>query len=178
MKYVIRIVLLIIIVVLAVVTVKSVLDPIKYAEEVEVKEAKVIEKLKVLRDGQLAYKDENGKFAGDFDELLNFMENGKMKVLIQQGDKDDSTTVYKVEEQLVSIQDSLFPEVDIPNLRFVPFKDTLQFQMEARVIKKNNVSVPVFEIKDPEPFSKERQKKRDPLKVGSISDVNYNGNWD
>ena len=25
------------------------------------------------------------------------MENGKMKVLIQQGDKDDSTTVYKVE---------------------------------------------------------------------------------
>jgi cobalamin biosynthesis Co2+ chelatase CbiK len=178
MKYVIRAVLLVAVIVLVWLTTKSVLDPIKYAEEVEKRENLVVETLKTLRDGQLTYKDEYGKFANSMDTLLNFMETGEMKVLILQGDKDDSTTVYKVEERMVSVKDSLFKEVDIPQLRFVPGSDTLQFEMAARVIKKNNVSVPVFEIKDPDPFSKERQKENNPLKVGSISDVNYNGNWD
>ncbi len=178
MKYAIRVVLLIAIVGLVYLTTKSILDPIKYAEEVEVREGEVVTKLKTLRDGQLIYKDQHGEFANSFDTLLNFMENGKMKVLIQEGDKDDSTTVYKVSEEMVSVKDSLFKDVDIPNLRFVPRNDTLQFEIAARVIKKNNVSVPVFEIKDAEPFNKERIKENDPLKVGSISDVNYNGNWD
>ncbi|MGB0849980.1 MAG: hypothetical protein ACPGTP_01930 [Bacteroidia bacterium] len=178
MKYAIRAGLLILIGILTYFTIKSVMDPIRYAEEVEQKESKIIEKLKVLRDGQMAYKDENGKFANNLDTLLNFMEYGEMKMLIETGDKDDSTTVYRVEEQFVSVKESMFADVDIPNLKYVPGKDTLQFEIAARVIKKNNVQVPVFEIKDPEPFSKERQKKHDPLRVGSISDVNYNGNWD
>ena len=51
------------------------------------------------------------------------------------------------------------------------------FKIAAGDLKKNNVVVPVFEIKDPKPYSKEREAKNDPLKVGSIYDVNYNGNW-
>lgn len=177
MKYVIRTVLLILIAVLAYFTYESIAAPIRYAKEVTKKEAKVIAKLKVLRDGQLAYKDENGKFAGNFEDLLNFMENGIMTVTIQTGSKDDSTTVFESKKMEVSVKDSLFKDVDIRNLRYVPGYDTIEFKIAAGDLKKNNVIVPVFEIKDPKPFSKEREAKNDPLKVGSIYDVNYNGNW-
>ncbi len=143
------------------------------------REDAVIEKLKVLKEGQLAFKDENGKFADNFDDLLNFMENGQKKILIQSGSADDSTTVVETSEKMVSIKETLFPDVNIEKLRYVPFHaDSVQFKIAAGEINKNNVTVPVFEIKDPKPFSKERQKKDNPLKVGSIFDVNYNGNWD
>ena len=176
-KYVIRTLLLILIAVLAYFTYESIAAPIRYAKEVTEKEAKVIAKLKVLRDGQLAYKDEKGEFAGNFDDLLNFMEHGQMTVTIQTGSKDDTTTVFKSETMKVGVRDSLFKQVDILNLRYVPGHDTLQFKIAAGDLKKNNVVVPVFEIKDPKPYSKEREAKNDPLKVGSIYDVNYNGNW-
>ena len=177
MKYVIRIVLLILIGVLGYLTFDTVYSDIKYAEEVTVKEDAVIAKLKVLRDGQLAYRDHTGKFADKFDDLLEYMENGEMKVTIQTGSKDDSTTVFSSKEMMISVRDSLFKDIDIAKLRFVPGSDTMQFVMKAREITKNNVQVPVFEIVDPQPFSKERIKEDNALQVGSISDVNYNGNW-
>ncbi len=53
MKYVIRIVLLIVICILAYLTFESIAEPVRYAKEVKVKEKAVIEKLKVIRDAQL-----------------------------------------------------------------------------------------------------------------------------
>lgn len=178
MKYVIRIVLLAVIAVLAYLSIDTVASDIKYAKEVEEKEAAVIAKLKTLKDGQMAYKDANGRFADNFDDLLDFMENGQKKVLIQSGSADDSTTVVVTSEKLVSIKESLFAEVDVPSLKYLPFHaDSVVFKIAAGEIKKNNVTVPVFEIKDPKPFSIQRHEKNDPLKVGSIFEVNYNGNW-
>jgi hypothetical protein len=176
MKYVIRIALLLLIVGLAVYTYKSVMDPIRKKALIEEKEAEVIAKLKVLRDGELAYKDVHGKFAGTFDELLGFMENGQMTTLIQDGNKDDSTTIFTSRAISYSVKDSLFKNVDIANLKFVP-GTTTEFLIGAGEVKKNNVTVPVFEIKDPKPFNEERREKNKPLKVGSLFDVNYNGNW-
>jgi len=177
MKYVIRFILLAVVIVLAYLTYDTVDSDIKYTAEVERREAAVIDKLKVLKEGQLAYKYENGKFADNFDDLLNFMENGEKKILIQSGSADDSTTVVRTSEKTVSIKETLFADVDIAKLRYIPFHaDSVEFTIAAGEIEKNNVTVPVFEIKDPKPFNKDR--KDDPLKVGSIFDVNYNGNWD
>lgn len=179
MKYVTRIVLLAIAIALAYLTYDSVNSEIKYTAEVKVKEKAVIEKLKILKEGQLAFKEQNGKFADNFDDLLNFMQNGQRKILIQSGSADDSTTVVEISEKFVSIKETLFANVTIPKLRYLPFHaDSVEFKIAAGEINKNNVTVPVFEIKDTKPFSKDRQKKNNPLKVGSIYDVNYNGNWD
>ncbi len=52
-----------------------------------------------------------------------------------------------------------------------------RFKVADGEIKKNSVTVPVFEIVDPMPFSKDRKKKKKPLQVGSVYEVNYNGNW-
>jgi len=179
MKYVIRIALLIIIAVLAYLNYNTVDSDIKYAEEVEVREDAVIAKLKTIKEGQLAYKDEYGKFADNFDDLLDFMQNGQRKIVIQSSSEDDSTTVVTRTEKLVSVKETLFPDVDVPKLKYIPFHaDSVEFDIAAAEIKKNNVTVPVFQVTDPKPFSKERQDKSEPLKVGSIYDVNYNGNWD
>lgn len=41
---------------------------------------KVIDRLVDVRDSQLAYKEVNGEYAGSFDKLLNFVENGKVPI--------------------------------------------------------------------------------------------------
>lgn len=75
-KYSIRIGLLIIIGVLAYFTYESIAEPIRYQKQVDIKEEAVIKKLTILRDGQLAYRESKGSFAGNFSDLLNFMEKG------------------------------------------------------------------------------------------------------
>jgi len=179
MKNVIRIVLFVLIAVLAYLNYNTVDSDIKYTAEVEMRENAVIEKLSSLKEGQLAYKNENKMFADNFDDLLDFMENGQKKILIQSGSEDDSTTVVEISEKMVSVKDLLFSGIDIANLRYLPFHaDSVEFKIASGEIDKNNVTVPVFEIKDTKPFSKERQKSNNPLKVGSIFEANYNGNWD
>ena len=96
MKYSIRIGLLVVIAVFGYLIFESIAEPIRYQKQVAIKEKAVIEKLAILRDGQLAYRENKGGFAGNFTDLLDFMQNGQLKVIIQQGDKDDSTTVYTV----------------------------------------------------------------------------------
>ncbi len=54
MKYSIRIGLLVVIAVLGYLTFESIAEPIRYQKQVAIKEKAVIEKLSILRDGQLA----------------------------------------------------------------------------------------------------------------------------
>jgi hypothetical protein len=176
-KSFIRIGLIVVIAFLAYKTVDTVNADLVYADEVELKEDAVIEKLEALRDAELLYKDANGKFANTFEELFKFLEEGTIKTMILEGDKDDSTTVFSSRTIEYSVKDSLYKNVDINGLKFLPETDTAVFIIASGEIKKNNVVVPVFEIKDPYPFSKERVKKNDPLRVGSLFEVNPNGNW-
>lgn len=177
MKYVIRIVLVLLIAFLIYKTYNSIAEPVKYEKEVIVKEQAVINKLKVIREAEMAYRDVHGEFTGNFDTLIDFMKNGQLKVLIAYGDRDDSTTQFQQKIELVSVRDSLFKNVDIDNIRYVPGKDTMQFKIEAGEITKNNVPVPVFQVTDPDPFSKTRIKEKDPLRVGNMYDADYSGNW-
>ena len=177
MKYVVRILLLAVIGLLAYLTYNTVATDVRYAQEVIEEEQKVIDKLKIIRDAQLAYREVNGEFTADFDTLINFMKNGELKVLIEYGDRDDSTTVFQQKIEFVSVRDSLFRDVDIDNIRYVPGYDTLQFVMKAGEIEKNNVPVPTFQVTDPKPFSKERQEENNPLRVGNLYDADYTGNW-
>lgn len=177
MKYVIRILLLAVIVFLGYLTYNTVAKDVKYAEEVVEEEQKVIDKLKVIRDAELAFREVRGEFTGNFDTLINFMKNGQLKVLIAYGDRDDSTTVFEQRIELVSVRDSLFKDVDIDNIRYVPGHGDLEFKLEAGTIEKNNVPVPTFQCTDPEPFSEERRENSNPLRVGNLYDADYSGNW-
>ncbi len=65
-------------------------NSIKYSIDEEARinaaEDKVIEKLKMIRDAQIAFQSVNGKFANEWDSLLNFVENGNI-FLIQRREK-------------------------------------------------------------------------------------------
>ena len=177
MKIAIRIALLVVIGVLAYFTFQSIAKPVKYQKQVIEKEQEVVDRLKVIRDGQLAYKDVHGYFTADFDTLINFMKDGQLKVIRAFGDRDDSTTVFRQIIVEVSVYDSLFSGMDVDQVRYVPGRDDLEFEMDAGNIEQNGVYVPVFQVTDPDPFSEDRRIKNKPLRVGNMFVADYSGNW-
>ena len=177
MKNVIKIVLGIVIIVLIYLVYDSIAGPMKEMAEVQKREAAVIAQLEKVRDAELAFKDLKGSFSKDWDELFELMKNGKFKVLIKEGDEDDSTSVVKMDSIFVSIKDSLFKNFNLDSLPFVPYGEGAQFTLDAGTITERNVTVQVFEAKDPKPYSKKRQEESNPLRVGSMFEGTYSGNW-
>jgi hypothetical protein len=176
MKIAIRIILYIFIAVLIYALWETIMRPIRYQEEVDRVESKIIEKLELIRDAQLAYKDVKGNYANNWDSLMNVMENGSYEVVKVFGDPDDSTSVYRLETMYIPIKDSLFKNASIDSLPYKP-NSSEKFIINASKIERNDVEVPVFEVYDPNPFSRKRREEDDPLKVGSLSEATVNGNW-
>ncbi len=155
----------------------TVADELRYQKEIKIIEQDVIERLKKIREAQLVYREEKGKFADRFDFLLEFIKNDSMKVIQEFGDKDDTSSVYIQKIIMVSVKDSLFKDYPIDSLPIVPHSGKT-FDIAAKVINQNNVNVPVFEVKDPAPESRDRRENDNPLKVGSLTEASYQGNWD
>ncbi|MCB0734195.1 MAG: hypothetical protein H6608_12050 [Flavobacteriales bacterium] len=177
---ILKIVLSIAAVFLAYMVYDSIASEMRYRDEVEEVEAQVIKKLEDIRLAQLTYKEEKGKFTNDFDTLIDYLKHGRIKVVVQYGDRDDSTTNFREEVSYVAILDTLFKDINIDSLAFVPPYDTARFLMDAMMITQGNVEVPVFKVEDPHPFDKKRRNPNDPkkpLQVGSLSEATYSGNW-
>jgi hypothetical protein len=175
---IVKVVLGIAVIVLAYALWRTIIDPIRYQEEVDRREAAIIERLTYVKDAQLAFKEVHGEFATNWDQLLNSVKNDNLKILSMTGDPEDSTSVVKVDTIFVSIMDRYFENVNVDSLKFVPFGaegDT--FLINAGAVKKNNVTVPVFEVVDPNPFSKKRIEENNPLRLGNMYDPIYTGNW-
>ncbi len=94
MKKLFTIVILpIIIILLGYLIVKGVMKPIKFNEERAAREQVAIQKLKDIRDLQVAYKNKYGKFATTLDTLADFYKNDKMIINMQIGSVNDSAMV-------------------------------------------------------------------------------------
>jgi hypothetical protein len=180
MHNILKIVLFLVALLLAYLVYESIASEMRYRKEVGMVEEQVIHKLENIRTAQLAYKDEKSVFTDNFDTLINFIKHGKLKIVKQYGDRDDSTSVFREEILYVSLIDSLFKGINVDSLAFIPPLDTAKFIMDAMVITQANVEVPVFKIVDPYPFDKHRQNENNPkkaLQVGSLSEASYSGNW-
>ncbi len=97
-KTIVHFLLLAVIVWLSYVIVQSVMEPVKFNKAKEQREAVAIQRLKDLRDLQVAYKSVNNKFTKDFDSLALFYNTGKMEVIMQIGSSDDSAAVANTEQ--------------------------------------------------------------------------------
>lgn len=77
-------------------------------------ESMVINKLKMIRDAQVAYLAANGKYTGSFDSLLNFIETGTLYItqttetVEQLGYGEEKVTQVKDTVGTVNVKDSLF----------------------------------------------------------------------
>ena len=96
-KAIVSIVLLLAIVGITYKIVQSIQEPVKFNKAVKAREAVAIQRMKDIRDLQVAYKSVNGKFASTLDSLILFYNTGNMEVLMQVGSNDDSLAVAHTE---------------------------------------------------------------------------------
>lgn len=128
-------VLPLIIIGLAYLVVDSVMAPMRFTKAQESREAVGIQRLKDIRDLQVAFKSEYGHFSPTFDSLKLFYNTGDIKVVMQIGSKDDSVAVsntnalkkrnprIKPEEMLAMYEKGEKLVFQIEN--DIPVKDTL-----------------------------------------------------
>ncbi len=170
---------------------KGVDDVVEEEKRIALLEAVTIEKLGMLRDAQLAYQASNGKYAGTWDSLKMFIENGTIWMvqrtettkLLDYGAEEIKVTFDTLGS--VSVIDSLFnarkhPEFNIDVLPVVPGSGGKQFEFfAAKVEKAGGYLVNVFEIRDPSPVNPKRRANNNEkaLKVGSRTDASTEGNW-
>lgn len=204
LKPVLNIVLWLLIIFLGYKTYMSVYGEIQFNQLKEKRYALVIEKLKDIRDAELAHKTVTGQFTDNFDGLIKFVENGKFTITQRRTEtvKDEALSrsfgvdMFKeivVIDTLgfVSVKDSLFKNsdryktmMDVPvgepgtkftlkagKLDDIPVfeasveKSKLLFDQDKNLVDKENQVISVDGVNGPT------------LKVGSMDEVNTNGNW-
>jgi hypothetical protein len=206
MKTILQVVLWIVCIGLGYLIYKSINAPIEFNKVREERFADVINKLKDIRDSQEAYKAVNGRYASNFNSLIQFIDTGNYTITQQ---RDTSfmryDKVYQIELQrdsvvidtlgMVKVKDSLFKNDNrYKTMMNVPHaQGGEKFEMKADIIDKSGYKAPVFEVKvkknvvlydQPEDLrSKENahnsveEVNGDEIKVGSLTDVSTNGNW-
>tara|TARA_B110000116_G_scaffold119018_2_gene103171 strand:+ start:886 stop:1554 length:669 start_codon:yes stop_codon:yes gene_type:complete len=184
----------------------SINAPIKFNEVKNERFLKVIDKLKDIRNAQIAYKSVNGVYADNFDGLIKFIDTAQY-TLTQKRDSSylQYDRVYRIDmlrEVVVidtlgfaSVKDSLFGNSNrYKNMAQIPIKGIdATFSINSDVIDKNGYNVPVFEVrvsKDIILFDQNKtllkQEKAlmsvdgvngPDLVLGSMTEVSSNGNW-
>lgn len=165
---------------------------IQYKKQIAIVEAEVVEKLKIIRQAEVAYQAVNGQYTSDWNSLKEFMKNGKLYViqskeeLIPLGYGRDSLVIHVDTLDIVNVRDSLFslakyPELNIDEISKIPNSEK-EFAIFADKIVKSGVTVDVIEVRDVDPFDKTRTedhdiKNRKPLRFGSKSEITISGNW-
>lgn len=155
--------------------VESVMEPVRFNKATADREAVAIQRLKDIRDLQVAFKSEYGRFSPTFDSLKMFYNTGSINVVMQIGSQDDSVAVantkalkkrnprikpeqmlelYKKGENLVfqienklPVKDTLFRSREDFNIDSIAF---IPFSgdsviMQSTVRKVSGVQVPLFE---------------------------------
>lgn len=207
MRLAIQIVLWLVAGVLVYLIYDSITGPIEFNKIKQQRYAKVIERMKDIRDAELAYKDVTGKFAGDFNALIAFVDTARFTITQRRDTTvldEEMTRAYGVDQYkeiiLVdtlgyrSVKDSLFGgSDDYRNMMNVPTTENEKFELDAGFLTKGNNKIPVFEAKvakevllTDQPQELVMQEKQIVsvdavdgayIRVGSMEEINTNGNW-
>ena len=197
MRIAIQIVLVALILVFSYLLYESIQGPIRFKAEQRIRYDLVIERLKQIRTAQVVYKVENGKYTGSFDTLIHFIKEGKMKVVRMEIDPNDTIDFSRgvaKDTLLVSIKDSLFKDINVDSLRYIPVTGGEIEMASSEIITASQVMIPVFEARIPNDillegldrqliinfnYEREQTVKYAGLQVGSIIEANNNaGNWE
>lgn len=173
-RNVLNILLSVVAVILIFFIIKSVKDPIDRQNKIEKTEKAVIAKLEEIKKAQMVYKDINDTFANNFEDLIKTIKDGKVAVLKKLGGKAaDTLSVIEVDTTFESALTQTF-EVGYPieDLGKVPPLNKENFEIRSKILDKGAFTVPVFEVIDPSPINPKRT-----LKIGSLDDAIYTGNW-
>lgn len=181
--------------------------PVEFESHRSDREKVVIERLKDIRTAQRSFRSKHGKFAGSFDELINYYKNDSIIVELAIGSEDDSASMGKLIriETAIALTDTLFNHRDnkftIEDIRFIPFSTRAtgspkEFTLDtATLVTESKMLVPVFMAYAPYMsflgdldkqelinYRDERVNtlgRADGLQVGSVDAANNEaGNWE
>lgn len=171
--------------------INSIISTVEEEKRIAQIERRVIEKLRFIRDAQIAYRDTHGQFASDWDKLISFIDTGKIfitqrreeTILLDYGAEE--TNVYIDTLGSISVRDSIYgnpvyQKFSLNELMYVPITRS-KFEIFADKITRSGVDVDVFEVKDPAPINPARRGEnsiKGPLRVGSRTEVTTAGNWE
>jgi hypothetical protein len=196
------------IIALAFFLINGISEPVRFEQERKFRYDKVTDRLKDIRDVEVAYKARYGVYTGSFDTLIDFFNTGDIKILRQTGSMDDSLAVAQklVRRDTITVPvrsnlklrsiHGLFAD----SLRFIPVVGG-EFELRAAVKNVSGVNVPLFEARasndvvleglnrqlvvninhDVEEINKNLSnvQRYSGLKVGSVDQPNNNaGNWE
>ena len=205
MKYVIRIILLVVIAGLAYLIVDGIQKPIKFQDEYKYKHDVVVERLKDIRKAEIAYKSVYKEFTPYWDTLIHFVKTDSFPMVKVIGNMDELSEKYGLTEAqalrqgrlirdttYVNVLDSIFIDgYPVDSLNYIPFSEDKEFDLGALEIETGSkVKVWIFEASclnfdflvgmDRQLVINLNDKANFPgLKVGSLEEVNNNaGNWE
>ena len=115
--------------------VSSVMEPVHFEKHKEYRKGIAVQRLKDIRDLQVAYKNVNGKYTADIDSLITFYKEGKMKVVMQIGSQDDSVAVANT-KALKARKPRIKPE---EMLKLYNEGQSLVFKIENEVMVKDTL---------------------------------------
>jgi hypothetical protein len=195
---ILKIVLFAVIIFLGYMVYDSINKPLEFKKERAQREVEVVQRLKDIRNAQSLYKEANNSYTSSFDSLLAYLKTGEIPVVKLIPDPEDTTFTKTIADTLgyVKVMDSLFGKrsgYNVNNLRYIPFSDGVEFEMDAGSIDRGGVTVSVFEAKAPfMAYLKGLEEQRiyniiaaeedidkyPGLKVGSMTEPSTDGNWE
>jgi len=144
-------------------TYQAVYGPVEFNKIRDTRYIDVVEKMKDIRDLQLAHRDIEGNYEDNFDDLLKFVDTAKF-VITQRRDTtfldEEYREIYGVDKykedvvidtlSFASVKDSIFGSSDrYKDIMYIPHTDKKKFEMDAGYIEENGNKIPVFEVKAP-----------------------------
>lgn len=197
MKTIIQIVMALVIVLLGYFIYESIMEPVKFNREVAKREAQIVQRLKDIRQVQVAHRSRYGSFVSDVDSLIKFYRTDSLPVIMALGTVPDSLTEAEAVEKgivqrdtsWVQAKDSLLRKARYPidSLGYVPFTEGVEFAMDAGEIERGLTKLPVFEAYAlPTDYMKDLDRWRvyytrdieEGLRVGSMFEASTDGNWE
>ncbi|UCE93145.1 MAG: hypothetical protein JSV73_10075 [Flavobacteriaceae bacterium] len=180
---------------------QSIMTPINFNKEKKKRYALVIENLKTIRDAELAYASVNRKFTDNYQDLVNFIENDSFAITEVKNivvTEQRGRITIDVEKRVVDtvgfeMVSNSFEGRNYQEMMNVPGTDA-KFELKTGTVEKvQGVKASVFEAKVDKSVVLEgmdkdliRQEKEalgginvpgEYIAVGSLEDVNSNGNW-
>ena len=162
MKKGIQIFLGLVIVALIYVVADLIHTPLKFEQQLKERNAEVIVKLKDIRSAERAFKTKYQRFTNDFDSLITFILTDSLEMERKLVDEDDSVAMAQlkkmkkknVEKYNLAVIDTIFnprklSKEQIEALRYIPHTNNVEFILEAGMVSKSNVNVPVVECRAP-----------------------------
>ncbi|MCK5067246.1 MAG: hypothetical protein KAR16_07405 [Bacteroidales bacterium] len=164
MRRVIQVLFVLVIIILGYLIIESIMEPIRFNQEVEVREQATIDRLKDIREAQKAYKDIYKKYASSFDTLIAFVDTGSFTMVKAIGEIPeewlDELGFEKARERAlkegkisrepmqVPVKDSLFTnDYNTSLLSLVPFTEGVHFSIESgELLTTSNLIVQVVEV--------------------------------